>query len=200
MKTIPWFDGFTRSTALVRRGEALLAARASRGLRALAAVVGLGIAGISTALMGAEGRPPWFDWPVVKNPVVELEATEANFPYVISIIEAVDQLGGNRPGNVISIGQVRGTKPKLEPGGIYWIKGNYTLASEVRGRVSLTLGTKQKVGVEGNPTHRIDVERGSGTFAFLAQMPVEGRYSVVWGLTGAGGKIARAGGVVFDDR
>lgn len=174
------------------------------GIARRAAVAGLAVGAVffSASMVGAETRPQETrgSYPVVENPVVKLEATEKNFPYVISVVQKVQKGGGARASNTLAITRVRGTRPKIEPGGTYWIEGKYTLVSEDKARLTMILSTEQHVTVRHNPTHRINVERGNGTFSFLTELTTRGTYRVEWALIEKEGHVPQAGSVWFSDK
>lgn len=88
----------------------------------------------------------------------------------------------------IEILQVLGTRPAIEVGGEYVIRGRYRLNSFERGRVVLY---ETENGGSGTSTFDVDlqamnVERGEGTFTLLHAMPVDGWLHVdLDGITGS---------------
>lgn len=180
--------------------------RGGRGgiARLVTATVGLAVWAMffPAPTVGAElrAKESLRDAPLMENPVVKLEATEKNFPYVISVVQKVEAGSGARASNTLAITRVRGTRPKIEPGGLYWIEGKYTLASADKARLSLILSTEQHVWVKDNPTHHFNVERGSGTFSFLTELTTRGMYRVAWDEVGKEKRVAQAGSVRFSDR
>jgi hypothetical protein len=87
----------------------------------------------------------------------------------------------------IEILEVLGTRPAIEVGGEYVVRGRYRLSSFERGRVVLY---ETENGGSGTSTFDVDlqtmnVERGQGTFTLLHAMPVDGWLHVdLYGLTG----------------
>ncbi|MEQ9320746.1 MAG: hypothetical protein RIF41_16385 [Polyangiaceae bacterium] len=97
-------------------------------------------------------------------------------------------------GDHITIEQVRGTSSDLEIGGIYLVKGTYTLASRAEARLSFTV-TASEPGegcTKGNRRGRQTVRRGTGTFELATRMAYRG-YPHVWFRVGDDS----AGGVYF---
>lgn len=134
---------------------------------------------------------------LIPNPVVQLAPTEANFPYVVSV-RVTPAPDGFRAGDNITIIQVRGDRPVLEPGGVYWFTGTYQLKSESTARLSLSLTrpSPDHRGMEINKTHTYVVEQGNGTFSFLAKMGAVGNYHVSWHLQDKNNRKAKLQGGV----
>lgn len=183
---------------LLRRGEFYLWANLERRARVWVGLMAVGAVVFSPRLSGAEAPRQHVSY---DNPEVRLKPTEKNFPYVISVATR-PQKEGFRKGDSLSITQVRGDRPKIEPGGQYWIQGEYMLGSADRGEFALSLTTAPGIGIRYNPTHRKEVKRGSGTFSFLAVMPVAGQFHVAWAFPDqrTGQLFHNAGGVRFDDK
>lgn len=78
-------------------------------------------------------------------------------------------------GDVIAVDEVRGTVPRFEVGGVYRVRGHYTLASAAEAELGFTTMT-QTAGYCATSSGRDSVmlERGSGTFELTTTIPYEG--------------------------
>jgi hypothetical protein len=97
-------------------------------------------------------------------------------------------------GDSITITEVRGTRDRLEVGGIYWVRGHYTLNSADAGTLQFNVtATEPGEGcTEGNPHGLQTIARGSGSFELATRMVYVGRPHVWFD-----GQSAR--GVYFDN-
>jgi hypothetical protein len=99
-----------------------------------------------------------------------------------------------RPSDSIVIREVRGTGPTLGRGGIYQVRGEYTLASADRATLAFTV-TAARPGegcTNGNGRGHVEVRRGSGTFELASIIPYRGYPHVYFTVDGKA-----AGGVYF---
>jgi hypothetical protein len=110
-------------------------------------------------------------------PKPDYSTDEADYPHLIkaSLWPASD---GFRRGDKVTITSIRGTLPKIKPGGIYLVQGTYTLASEVEGSLALSLTTSGGGGGAWANTQVYKIEKGSGTFVLAAKMASDGQYHV----------------------
>jgi RNA polymerase sigma factor (sigma-70 family) len=105
-------------------------------------------------------------------------APELTFPHVIPVTLSAAS-APFRSGDGLLITSVRGDRPHLEPGGTYLVEGNYTLGSAPSAVLALSLTARVPQGATDWPKTQHDtIERGSGVFAFIATMQVEGRFHV----------------------
>jgi hypothetical protein len=117
---------------------------------------------------------------------------DTQFPYVVDY-----QLGAGttRSGDRIQIVEVRGTRPNFEEGGIYLVKGEYTLASvsDAKLLLSVTATQRGKGCTKGNSRGSVEIAQGSGTFELAAPIPYAGHPHVTF-YDSSG---SNAGGVYF---
>lgn len=123
---------------------------------------------------------------------------DPNFPYVISVVKG-ESHGGFRNGDNMTITRVMGNRKKIEPGGSYLVEGTYTLGSATSATVALSLSSNVNGGRSKWGKEQVcQVERGSGTFSLIAQMPFPGRFHVSFYFPSGSG-ISGHGGCDFDD-
>lgn len=110
------------------------------------------------------------------------------FPYVVEYERSADTIGA---GDRIRVTEVRGTRPRFERGGIYLVKGEYTLSSADEARLLFSVTAEGPGGcTKGNPRGAQNVARGSGTFELAAPFPYDGKPHVTFYVRGS-----NAGGV-----
>jgi hypothetical protein len=104
---------------------------------------------------------------------------EADYPHVIHV-RFWPSKEGFRPGDKVTITSVRGTLPRLQPGGVYLVQGTYTLASEIEGMLGLSRTSNHLDTSRRWPaaTQSYQIEKGSGTFRLAARMIADGQYHV----------------------
>ncbi len=96
---------------------------------------------------------------------------EERFPHVLSF-----RLGKRTfaEGDNITITEIRGTRPKLEIGGRYLVRGEYTLSSQDSASLCLFRTTTKPGTGRIKPTQRMEVQRGSGVFALEKEIYSDG--------------------------
>lgn len=96
--------------------------------------------------------------------------------------------GKDRAGeDSIEILEVVGTRPSIELGGEYLVRGRYRLSSFDRGRVVLYETENGGTGIGGVDVdlQAMSVQHGQGTFTLLHAVPVDGWLHVdLYGMTG----------------
>jgi hypothetical protein len=116
------------------------------------------------------------------------------FPFVIHYEAAPPD---TRAGDAIKITEIRGTSPVLTVGGMYLVRGTYTLASEPDAALGFHV-TASRPGegcTNGNGRASQAIARGSGSFELATRIAYEGRPHVSFYVAGQG-----SGGVYFDGR
>jgi hypothetical protein len=116
------------------------------------------------------------------------------FPFVIHYAAAPPD---TRAGDAITITEVRGTSPVLTVGGMYLVRGTYTLASAPDAELGFHVtATRPGEGcTNGNGRESQTIARGSGSFELATRVVYEGRPHVSFYVAGQG-----SGGVYFDGR
>lgn len=122
---------------------------------------------------------------------------DTDFPDNTAFRYAVDyELGATnvKTDDQIVINEVRGTEPSFEVGGIYLVKGRYTLASAPNATLLLSVtATERGEGcTSGNGRASVQVDKGAGVFELAAPIPYPGQPHVTFYVNGA-----NAGGVYF---
>jgi len=101
------------------------------------------------------------------------------FPYVVHFDLGAADLNG---GNGLVVTEIRGTKPRFELGGMYVVRGRYTLASVGEAVVGFHL-TAVRPGdgcTNGNGRDEQRVARGAGTFELAMRFTYVGRPRVTF--------------------
>lgn len=115
------------------------------------------------------------------------------FPHEVSFGVGESDVRHHR-GDKIVIREVRGTRATFEVGGIYLVRGEYTLRSV--DKAVLVFSTTARLPGEGctkgNPRGRVAITRGSGTFEVASPIPYLG-YPHIWFRV----RDESAGGVYF---
>jgi hypothetical protein len=139
--------------------------------------------------------PAWPKRPSACERVVDISfPDDTTFPYTLDFATGRTDL---RDGDRIVIREVRGTRPTFEVGGIYLVRGEYTLASlpETRLRLTVTASRRGDGCTKGNGRGTVSVSRGSGTFELASPIAYPG-WPHVWfgtGNTSSGGVYFGAG-------
>jgi hypothetical protein len=102
--------------------------------------------------------------------------------------------GGFLPGDSITIQRVTGTNPTIRTGETYCVEGTYTLASQEKADLALYATTMSKDSTPTDPSQKIRIEKGSGTFRLVKTMREEGYLHISFYPVSAGGSF---GGVYF---
>jgi len=100
-------------------------------------------------------------------------AADTSFPHeVVFEIGAVEF----RAGDSITITEIRGTRKEFSVGGIYLVKGTYSLASRDEATILFSVTAMKPGGghATGLERARAVVERGTGTFEVATKMAYEG--------------------------
>jgi hypothetical protein len=105
------------------------------------------------------------------------ERTEARFPYRIAFETRHAKLNGD---DALEITELRGTRPTIELGGEYLLRGRYRLSSHEKGRVVFY---ETENGGPGTWSTDVDLQyrritKGEGTFELLHGLPVDGWFHV----------------------
>jgi len=144
----------------------------------------------------AEAQPVWPDRLPGQPPAGCTRVHDVSVPKGTQFPHAVGFAIGRsdlKPDDRIVIEEVRGTRPSFEVGGIYLVRGKYTLGSRADARLSLTVTTRTPGDcTKGNGRGVLDVRRGSGSFELASVFAYEG-YPHVWFRVGD----QSAGGVYF---
>jgi hypothetical protein len=118
------------------------------------------------------------------------------FPNVLSF-----ELGKNdlTAFDSIVIKEVRSTIDRFDVGGMYLVRGEYTLSSAAEAHIVLSVSATAKGEgcTTGTRQGRVAIKRGTGKFELLMKMPYEG-YPHVW-FSSDGGQTSGSslGGVYF---
>lgn len=113
------------------------------------------------------------------------------FPFVVDVERGSTSI---KAGDAIEIREVRGTRQKLERGGIYLVRGSYTLGSADEARLLFSV-TAERPGegcTSGNSRGSMRVSKGSGVFELATVVPYQGKPHVTFYVDGQNG-----GGVYF---
>ncbi len=113
------------------------------------------------------------------------------FPFVVDVERGSTSI---KAGDAIEIREVRGTRPQLEQGGNYLVRGSYTLGSADEARLLLSV-TAERPGegcTSGNSRGSMRVSKGSGDFELATRVPYQGKPHVTFYVDGQNG-----GGVYF---
>jgi len=98
------------------------------------------------------------------------------------------------PGDSITIQSVRGTSSTIRTAETYCVEGTYTLASRENADLALFATTVSKVATRTDPSQRMRIAKGSGTFRLVKTMREEGYLHVSFYPVPAGGAF---GGIYF---
>jgi hypothetical protein len=120
--------------------------------------------------------------------------SDTGFPFVVQYDAAPPD---TRAGDAISITEVRGTSPGLTVGGMYLVRGTYTLASAPDATLGFFVtATRRGEGcTNDNGRARQKITRGSGSFELATRVAYDGRPHVSFYVAGQG-----SGGVYFAGR
>ena len=102
--------------------------------------------------------------------------------------------GGFLPGDSINIQRVTGTSPTIRTGETYCVEGTYTLVSQEKATLALYATTMSKGSTPTDPSQRMNIEKGSGTFRLVKTMWEEGYLHISFYPVSSGGSF---GGVYF---
>jgi len=114
---------------------------------------------------------------------------EDRFPYRI---EFQTRSAKSSDADSLEITELRGTRPKIERGGDYLLRGKYRLSSFEKGRVVFYETEGEGAG---NYSYDVDLQyrritKGDGTFELLHGMPLKGWFHVeLEGATGDGSTV-----------
>jgi hypothetical protein len=149
------------------------------------AVVGFDVAGAKLEV------PPKPVPPACQRVVDTSFPADTRFPYSVKYELGVSNL---KLSDRIVIKEVRGTRPKFEEGGIYRVRGEYTLGSAAEAKLALNVtAVRRGEGcTSGNRRGDQKVLRGSGTFELAAPMPYHGYPHLTFYIDGK-----NAGGTYF---
>lgn len=128
--------------------------------------------------------------------------SDADFPHLIPV-ETWLAAGGFSRGDQITIRLVRGNRPRIEPGGTYFVLGTYTLASATEATLALSLTASGPAGRGAwSPTQRRKIAQGSGEFALVAPMRSAGEFHVSFYVADRNDprRSYAGGGIYFDNR
>lgn len=116
------------------------------------------------------------------------------FPFVIQMEAGAS---GFAAGDKVTIGEVRGDRPHIEPGGSYFVEGKYILESAPRGTLALFCTTH---GISGPTPVQTDqemrIEKGSGKFRLYETNAPEGWLHVSFYTDDSGSH----GGIYFGEK
>src|ERR1017187_6473181 len=102
--------------------------------------------------------------------------------------------GGFFPGDSITIQRVTGTSPTIRTGETYCVEGTYTLASKEKAHLALYATALSKGPTPTDPSQKMRIEKGSGTFRLVKTMREEGYLHISFYPVSAGGSF---GGIYF---
>ena len=102
--------------------------------------------------------------------------------------------GGFFPGDSITIQRVTGTSPTIRTGETYRVEGTYTLASQEKANLALYATTMSKGSTPTDPSQKMSIEKGTGTFRLVKTMREEGYLHISFYPVSSGGSF---GGVYF---
>ena len=102
--------------------------------------------------------------------------------------------GGFLPGDRITIQRVTGTSPTIRTGETYCVEGTYTLASQEKATLALYATTMSKGSTPTDPSQKMSIEKGTGTFRLVKTMREEGYLHISFYPVSSGGSF---GGVYF---
>lgn len=117
--------------------------------------------------------------------------TSTQFPFVLDVERGSTS---TKAGDAIEIQEVRGTRPQLEQGGTYLVRGTYTLSSADEATLLFSV-TAERPGegcTSGNSRGSIRASKGSGEFELATVVPYQGKPHVTFYVDGQNG-----GGVYF---
>jgi hypothetical protein len=107
------------------------------------------------------------------RPIDASVPTQTQFPHAVDF-----ELGRTnlRSGDRVDIKEVRGTRPGFEKGGMYVVRGEYTLVSADQASLgfSVTASQRGEGCTTGNGRATQVVQRGSGTFELTTAIVYEG--------------------------
>ncbi|NUP11073.1 MAG: hypothetical protein HOW73_33935 [Polyangiaceae bacterium] len=117
--------------------------------------------------------------------------SQTAFPYSLEFAAGATTLA---EGDAITISNVEGTRPAFAVGGMYRVRGHYTLrsAAEATLLLSVTATASNEGCTTGIERASIKVQRGSGEFDLATTIPYEGHPHVSFYANGS-----NAGGVYF---
>ena len=153
---------------------------------------------LSLRLAGAQAGDP--APPAPSSPARE-EAPEVKFPFVIRVTTWAASEGFHK-GDQVKIAEVRGDRKRIEPGGTYFVRGTYALASAPTGKLMLSLTTSARPGgrVVARPQF-YNIEQGTGTFTLVEKMQDSGQFHVSLYLPAKSSRgVSSQGGIYFDNR
>ena len=98
------------------------------------------------------------------------------------------------PGDAITIQRVTGTSPTIRTGETYCVEGTYILASKEQADIALYATALSKGPTPTDPSQKMRIEKGSGTFRLVKTMREEGYLHISFYPVSAGGSF---GGIYF---
>ena len=98
------------------------------------------------------------------------------------------------PGDAITIQRVTGTSPTIRTGETYCVEGTYILASKEQADIALYATALSKGPTPTDPSQKMRIEKGSGTFRLVKTMREEGYLHISFYPVSSGGSF---GGVYF---
>jgi hypothetical protein len=99
-----------------------------------------------------------------------------------------------KPGDSISIQELRGSTDQIEKGATYCVTGTYTLASQDEANLSFFATTTNRTSSPVDPAQTVRVKKGTGTFSLVKHMTDNGYLHLSFYPSGSGGGF---GGVYF---
>jgi hypothetical protein len=102
--------------------------------------------------------------------------------------------GGFLSGDGITIQRVTGTSPTIRTGETYCVEGTYTLASQGKATLALYATTMSKGSTPTDPSQKMSIEKGAGTFRLVKTMREEGYLHISFYPVPSGGSF---GGIYF---
>jgi hypothetical protein len=99
-------------------------------------------------------------------------------------------------GDAITIAEIQGDRSSFQSGGLYRVRGSYTLASRDRATLAFffTATERGQGSTREGPKATIEVARGSGSFELIREMPYAGWPHISFYPAGGGSSF---GGVYF---
>lgn len=101
---------------------------------------------------------------------------ETRFPHVLHVRAIPSQ--DFRPEDKITLIEVRGDKPQIAIGGTYLFRGEYELGSAPTALLMLGFRVGDSRPRKGSRTNIYNLERGKGTFSFVAKCNEPGQYHI----------------------